>query len=74
MSVNNGGPAPATGAVIRIKGGQRNTIVSGLNFPTGMTAGPDGNLYVSVNGFGGPADAPAGQVVRIALSTGYQGR
>jgi len=74
MSAQNGGPAPATGEVVRIKGGQRTTITSGLNFPTGMTAGPDGNLYVSVNGFGGPADARAGQVVRIALSTDYQGR
>ena len=74
MSTQNGGPAPATGAVIRIKGSNRTTIVSGLNFPTGITAGPDGNLYVSVNGFGGPTDARAGQVVRIALTTDYQGR
>ena len=74
MSTQNGGPAPATGAVIRIKGSNRTTIVSGLNFPTGIIVGPDGNLYVSVNGFGGPTDARAGQVVRIALSTDYQGR
>jgi len=72
MSTQNGGPAPATGAVIRIKGSSRTTIVSGLNFPTGMTTGPDGNLYVSVNGFGGPTNARAGQVVRIALSTDRQ--
>jgi hypothetical protein len=34
--------------------------------PTGMTLGPDGNLYVSTFGFGAPAGA--GQVVRIDLS------
>jgi hypothetical protein len=72
MSAQNGGPAPATGAVIRIKGSHRTTIASGLNFPTGMIAGPDGSLYVSVNGLGGPPGA--GQVVRIALSTHYQGQ
>jgi hypothetical protein len=72
MSAQNGGPAPATGAVVRIKGGHRTLIASGLNFPTGITAGPDGNLYVSVNGLGGPPGA--GQVVRITLSGAYQGQ
>ena len=63
MSVKNGGPAPATGEIVRIKGSHRTLIASGLNFPTGMVFGPDGNLYVSVNGFGAPPGA--GQVVRI---------
>ncbi len=67
MSVKNGGPAPATGEVVRIKGSHRTLIASGLNFPTGMAFGPDGNLYVSVNGFGAPPGA--GQVVRIAVDT-----
>ena len=65
MSVKNGGPAPATGEVVRIKGSHRTLIARGLNFPTGMAFGPDGNLYVSVNGFGAPPGA--GQVVRIAV-------
>jgi hypothetical protein len=72
MSVKNGGPAPATGEVVRIKGSHRTLIASGLNFPTGMAFGPDGNLYVSVNGLGAPPGA--GQVVRIAVSTDHQGR
>jgi hypothetical protein len=32
--------------------GSLETIASGLTFPTAMTFGPDGNLYVSNNGFG----------------------
>ena len=68
LSVKNGGPAPATGEIVRIKGSHRVTIASGLNFPTGMAFGPDGNLYVSVNGVG---SAPGGgQVMRIAVNTG----
>jgi sugar lactone lactonase YvrE len=72
MSVKNGGPAPATGEVVRIKGSHRATIASGLNFPAGLAFGPDGNLYVSVNGLGAPSGA--GQVVRIAVSTHHQGQ
>jgi hypothetical protein len=72
MSVQNGGPAPATGEVVRIKHGHQTLIASGLNFPTGMTVAPDGNLYASVNGFGAPPGT--GQVVRIAVSTDRQGQ
>jgi hypothetical protein len=35
-------------------------------FPTAMTVGPDGNLYISNFGFGGPPGA--GQVVKVDLS------
>jgi hypothetical protein len=66
-SVQNGGPAPNTGEVVRIQGSRRALIARGLNFPTGMAVGPDDNLYVSVNGFGAPPGA--GQVVRIAVDT-----
>jgi hypothetical protein len=62
MSVKDGGPAPGTGEVVRIKGDERTTIASGLNFPTGMALGP-GGVYVSVNGFGGPPGA--GKIVKI---------
>ena len=32
-------------------------------FPTGMTFGPDGDLYISNTGFG----PPAGQILRVEL-------
>jgi hypothetical protein len=59
-------PAPFTantGAVVRWNGSGWDTVASGLNFPTAMTFGSDGALYVSNCGFGcAPGD---GQVVRI---------
>jgi hypothetical protein len=64
-------PAPFTansGTVVRLNGsGGWDTIASGLNFPTAMTFGPDGKLYVSNCGFGCPAGA--GQVVRIDVGS-----
>ena len=48
-----------------MKGGSRTTIASGLSLPTAMALGPDGNLYVSVNGLGFPPGA--GQIVRIGV-------
>ena len=65
-STTPGGPTPGTGAIVRIgKNGPDRTIVSGLVFPTGMTAGPDGALYVSEQGFGFPAGD--GRVVRVPI-------
>lgn len=61
-----GPPAIGTGRVLRVsEDGRLQTIVTGLNFPTGMTFGPDGFLYVSNNGFGAPPGA--GQIVRITV-------
>ena len=64
----NGGQAPGAGQVLRIRPStqQTITIASGLTFPTGLTSGPKGDLYVSNKGFGGgPGE---GEVVRIQLS------
>jgi len=42
------------------------TVAPGLSFPSGITFGPDGKLYVSNFGFGAPPGA--GQVVRVDVS------
>jgi sugar lactone lactonase YvrE len=53
------------GAVVRVQpDGTLETVASGLTFPTGMTFGPDGALYVSNFGV---APAGAGQIVRVTL-------
>jgi hypothetical protein len=57
----------SSGTVVRL-GEDRNwhVVATGLSFPTAMTFGPDGNLYVSNFGFGFPPGA--GQVVKIAIT------
>lgn len=45
--------------------GEKTLLAGGLNFPTALTMGPDGNLYVSVWGFGGTPGQ--GQIMRIPL-------
>ena len=64
-----GNPAPGNGDIVRIDpSGAQTTIVSGLTFPTGMTMGPDGALWVSNQGFG-PQTPGFGQILRIDLGT-----
>lgn len=65
LSTDPGFPTPGKGAVVRLRGGTFKTIADGLTFPTGMTMGPDGALYVSNFGTGFPAGA--GEVVKITL-------
>jgi sugar lactone lactonase YvrE len=66
-----GFPGPGqlgTGRVVGIDpSGARTVVATGLSFPTGMTLGPDGALYVSNLGFGGPAPG-LGQILRITLA------
>ena len=60
-------PAPFTGKVIRLDPmGHQTEIASGLFFPTGMTLGPYGALYVSNVGFG-PPPAGLGKILRITV-------
>jgi hypothetical protein len=60
-------PAPFAGEIVRVDpSGAMETIVSGLSFPTAMTLGPDGALYVSNHGFAyGPGE---GEVLRIEVN------
>ena len=73
MSTSDGGPNPGDGKVVRMNhpdGGPHDSdqtvIASGLNFPTAMTFGPDGALYVSNVGFGYPPDGE-GQILKITV-------
>src|SRR5690349_3230785 len=60
-------PTPNTGRVVRINGkNSRTVIATDLSLPTGMTFGPDGNLYVSNVGFG-PLPVGLGQVLKIKV-------
>jgi hypothetical protein len=48
-----GDPTPFTGRIRRVDpSGRITTIAEGLFLPSGLTLGPDGNLYVSNVGFG----------------------
>lgn len=59
-----GGPIPMTGRIVRVNNNNsRDLIVDGLYFPTGMTFGPDGALYVSNIGFG----PPTGQILKVVF-------
>ena len=67
-STSDPGPEPFTGRLIRIapNGRQEVLIDSGgpLFFPTGMTIGTDGALYISNVGFG----PPAGQILKVEIT------
>lgn len=55
---------PGTGRVLRWKsGGGWEEVVKGLTFPSAMTFGPDGNLYISNFGFGFPPGQ--GEILRV---------
>ena len=70
-STTDPGPEPGTGRLLRLShsGKQRVLIDSSsglLTFPTGMTFGPDGALYISNVGFG-PPPIGLGQILRVQL-------
>lgn len=60
-------PAPGHGHIVRVDhSGKRTVIASGLDVPTAMTLGPDGQLYVSNKGFG-PFPLGSGEVLQIDI-------
>jgi hypothetical protein len=69
LSDGVGGPAPGLGKVVRVNhAGDIEDVCVGLSFPTGMTFGPQGDLYVSNLG---AAPSPAGQILRITVTPGW---
>ena len=63
-----GGPAPVipgSGRVIRVNNDDsRDVIVDNLFFPTGITFGTDGALYISNTGFG----PPTGEILKVEFN------
>jgi hypothetical protein len=67
MSPATGGPTPGNGKIVRYEyNGQLTDIATGLSFPTAMTFGPDGLLYVSHKGFGFPPGT--GEIVTVTIT------
>jgi hypothetical protein len=68
MTSGNPAPVPFTGRVTRIgASGARTVVADGLFFPTGMTIGPDGDLYIGNVGFG-PPPVGLGHILKVDLS------
>jgi hypothetical protein len=54
----SGFPDPGAGRILMVHpSGKREVIATGFTFPTAMTLGPDGKLYVSNRGFDIPPEA-----------------
>jgi hypothetical protein len=71
-SATDPGPEPGTGRLIRVlPSGKQEVVIDStsglLTFPTGMTFGPDGSLYISNIGFG-PPPIGLGQILRVQFS------
>jgi hypothetical protein len=71
-STSDPGPEPFTGRLIRIlPNGKQEILIDStsglLFFPTGLTFGPDGALYISNIGFG-PPPVGLGQIIRVEIT------
>lgn len=57
---------PGSGKVVRVTSSGLETVAEGLTFPTAMTFGPDGQLYVSNKGFG--FKEGEGEILKLAFT------
>jgi len=58
-------PLPGSGKIVRVSdSGEVTDVLTGLTFPTAITAGPDGALYVSEFGYGDPG---FGRILQVRL-------
>jgi sugar lactone lactonase YvrE len=65
-TTDNALPQPGAGRVVRVRSGEPlQTVVSGLTFPTAMTFGPDGKLYIAHNAYWN--EAGLGEIIRIDM-------
>ena len=61
----SGFPDPEAGRVVRVHpNGRKEVVVTGLTFPTGMTFGHDGRLYISNKGFEIPSKG-TGEILAV---------
>lgn len=65
------GPAPSSGAIVRIHEGTGSEIVAdGLNFPTSVDFNADGDAYVTINGVGAPGSGAVVKLAGLTVATG----
>ena len=63
----SGFPDPEAGRVVRVHpNGRKEVVLTGLTFPTGMTFGRDGRLYISNKGFEIPSKG-TGEILAVDL-------
>jgi hypothetical protein len=63
----SGFPDPEAGRVVRVHpNGKKEVVLAGLTFPTGMTFGRDGRLYISNKGFEIPS-LGTGEILAVDL-------
>jgi sugar lactone lactonase YvrE len=62
------GPTPNTGAVLRIKDGKAEEVLSNLSFPTAISFNSTGDAYLTINGAGAPGTGEVQMFAGVAKS------
>jgi DNA-binding beta-propeller fold protein YncE len=61
------GPTPNTGALLRIKDGTTEEVMSGLSFPTAVSFNQAGDAYLTINGVGAPGSGEVQRFEGVAM-------